>query len=96
MASEVRTSGMGETSLRACGAQSATIGSLIREVLQTLSTIDFEHSLAMMNLEISRSGDDQKRFISGKLVAQHRERREPYVMLLSELRRQLQRPPHAA
>jgi hypothetical protein len=90
MASKVMTSSVDEAHQKDREAQSPNIASLINDVSQTLGNIDFEHSLAMMNLEVSRSSDDQKRFIRGKLVAQHRERREPYVTLLSELRRHLQ------
>jgi hypothetical protein len=96
MASKVITTDMGEANPRDREAQSPTVGSLIKDVSQTLGNIDFEHNLAMMNLDVCRSSDEQKSFIRGKLVAQHRERREPYVTLLSDLRRHLQHPAHAA
>ncbi len=96
MVSEVMTTGVDETKPSDREAQSLTVRALIRDVSQTLGNIDFEHNLAMRNLEASRTSDDQKRFIRGKLIAQHRERREPYVALLTEMRRQLQHLPHAA
>lgn len=95
MAGKVMTAGVFEIPSSGREAQFLTIGSLIGDVSQTLGNIDFEHNVAIRNLEVSRSSSDQKRFIREKLVAQHHERREPYVALLTELGRQLQcLPPH--
>jgi len=95
MAGKVTNAGVFERISSHREAQFLTIGSLIRDVSQTLANIDFEHDVAIGKLEVSRSSSDQKRFIREKLVAQHHERREPYVALLTELGRQLQcLPPH--
>jgi hypothetical protein len=97
MASKVMTAGVFEIISSGDEEQLLTIGLLIRDVSQILSNIDFGHNVAIRDLEVSRSSSNQKRFISKKLIAQHHERRGPYVALLTELRRQLPcLPPHVA
>ena len=68
-------------------AYSPSIDSMMREVLHTLRNIDFQHDAELERLEISRTDEELKSYIKGKLLAKHRARREPYVELLAELRK---------
>jgi hypothetical protein len=79
---QVTNAGVFEITSSGREAQLLTIGLLIRDVSHTLGNIDFEYNVAIRNLEVSRSSSDQRRYIRERLVAQHRERREPYMMLL--------------
>jgi hypothetical protein len=63
------------------------VDSMMREVLHTLGNIDFQHDAELDQLEQSRTDEELKNYIRGKLLARHRERREPYVELLTELRK---------
>jgi hypothetical protein len=66
---------------------SPTIDSMMREVLHTLGNIDFQYDAELEQLEQSSTDKDLKNSIRGKLLAKHRERREPYVELLTDLRK---------
>ena len=68
-------------------AYSPSIDSMMSEVLHTLRNIDFQHDAELERLEISRTDEELKSYIKGKLLAKHRARREPYVELLAELRK---------
>jgi hypothetical protein len=59
----------------------------MREVLNTLCDIDFEHEVDLINLEQRDSDESFKAFFRGVLNAAHRQKRRPYAELLSELRR---------
>jgi FMN phosphatase YigB (HAD superfamily) len=56
-----------------------------------LGDIDSQHELELERLEASNTDQDLKHDIRRKLVARHRERREPYVELLTVLRQQQHR-----
>jgi hypothetical protein len=60
---------------------------MMRKVLHTLRNIDVQQDAELERLETSRTDEELKNYIRGKLLARHRERREPYVELLSELRK---------
>ena len=64
---------------------SAAIEPMMREILQTLANIDFEHDMALEKLELSETDPAFKRKIAKRLDEQHQERRDPYVRLLAEL-----------
>ena len=66
-----------------------TADSMISEILDTLRNIDLQHDAELQQLENSSTDDELKNDIRGKLLAKHRERREPYVELLTELRKHL-------
>jgi len=73
-------------------AHSLTNDSMMREVLHTLRNIDFQHDAELGRLELSSMDEELKNYIKGKLLARYRERREPYVELLAELRKYQHRP----
>ncbi len=73
-------------------AYSPSIDSMMRDVLHTLGNIDFQQDAELERLEISRTDEELKSYIKGKLLAKHRARREPYVELLTELRKHQHRP----
>ena len=60
---------------------------MMSEVLNTLRNIDLQHDAELQQLENSSTDEELKNDIRGKLLAKHRERREPYVELLTELRK---------
>ena len=66
-----------------------TADTMMSEVLDTLKNIDLQHDAELQQLENSSTDDELKNDIRGKLLAKHRERREPYVELLTELRKHL-------
>ncbi len=68
-------------------AHSPSAESMASEVLETLKNIDLQHEAELQQLVSSSTDDALKNDITGKLVAKHRERREPYVELLAELRK---------
>ncbi len=70
---------------------SATVPSMMRDVLHMLGDIDSQHELELERLEASNTDQDLKHDIRRKLVARYRERREPYVELLTVLRQQQHR-----
>ena len=70
-------------------AHTPTADSMMSEILNTLKNIDLQHDAELAQLENSSTADELKNDIRGKLLAKHRERREPYVELLTELRKHL-------
>lgn len=62
---------------------------MMQETLRTLANIDFEHEMEVTRLVESTVAPALKSGIMQKLVARHRERREPYVQLLASLRAKL-------
>jgi hypothetical protein len=70
-------------------AHTPTADAMMSEVLNTLKNIDLQHDAELAQLENSSTDDELKNDIRGKLLAKHRERREPYVELLTELRKHL-------
>jgi hypothetical protein len=58
---------------------------LMQEVLRRLADIDFEHDVALGRLEASSEDAGLKRHLAERLKARHRERREPYVRMLTDL-----------
>ena len=68
------------------------IGAAMREVLHKLCDIDFQHQVDLYNLEQSDTGADRKAWIEENLRTAHRAKRQPYVDLLNDLRRQQHRP----
>lgn len=55
-------------------------------VARTLTNIELQCEAALARLEHSCSDKDLRDFIKGQLLSKFRERREPYVALLEELR----------
>ena len=70
-------------------AHTPTADAMMSEVLNTLRNIDLQYDAELQQLENSSTADELKNDIRGKLLAKHRERREPYVELLTELRKHL-------
>jgi hypothetical protein len=68
-------------------AHTPTADAMLSEVLNTLKSIDLQHDAELQQLENSSIDDELKNDIRGKLLAKQRERREPYVELLAELRK---------
>ncbi len=66
---------------------SSSIDLMMQEVVHTLRNIDCQHNAELERLEPSSTDEALKNYIRGKLLARHRERREPYVELLAELRK---------
>ena len=62
---------------------------MIQDTLHTLANIDFEHETDVARLIESSMSPALKANVMQKLVARHRERREPYVQLLTSLRAQV-------
>jgi hypothetical protein len=71
--------------------QTPSIASMMREVLHLLGNIDFEHEIQLAKLENSNTDQELKSHIGKKIRAAHRERREPYLELLTTLRQRQQR-----
>ena len=65
----------------------SAIDLMMRQVLHTLRNIDVQQDAELERLETSSTDEELKNNIRGRLLASHRERREPYVELLSELRK---------
>ena len=70
-------------------ADAPTVDSMIDEALLTLKSLDIQHDAELEQLEKSGIDEELKNDIRAKLLAKHRERREPYVELLTELRKHL-------
>jgi hypothetical protein len=66
---------------------SPTIDSMMLEIVLALRNIDSEADAELEQLEKSSTDEELKNYIKGKLLARHRERREPYLELLAELRK---------
>ncbi|WP_134499462.1 hypothetical protein [Microvirga pakistanensis] len=62
---------------------------LLQDTARTLSNLDFEYRHEMQRLEASRTDPVLKRQIAESLTIRHRERRQPYVMLVAELQKHL-------
>jgi len=62
---------------------------LLRDTVRTLSNLDFEHHHEMQKLESSRTNPVLKRQIAENLRLRHRERRQPYVGLVTQLQKHL-------
>jgi hypothetical protein len=56
-----------------------------------LGDIDSQHELELERLQASNTDQNLKQDIRSKLVTRYRERREPYVQLLTVLRQQQHR-----
>jgi hypothetical protein len=70
---------------------SPTVPSMMRDVLHMLADIDSQHELELERLQASNTDQNLKQDIRSKLVTRYRERREPYVQLLTVLRQQQHR-----
>lgn len=55
-------------------------------VARTLTNIELQCEAELVRLEQSQINEEQRRFIREQLLSKFRERREPYVSLLEELR----------
>jgi len=75
---------------------SSDIQVMMQELLRTLANIDFQHEIEMEKLKQSATDEELKKYIKEKLLARHRERREPYINLLAELRQHQHRMSFAA
>ena len=62
---------------------------LLQSTSQTLSNLDFEHRHEIQRVERGRTDAVLKRQIIDNLKRRHRERRQPYVALIAELRSHL-------
>jgi hypothetical protein len=67
------------------------IDSMMREVLHMLGNIDFEYEVELDRIEKDCSSQELKDHIKRRIRAAHRERREPYVELLTTLRQRQHR-----
>jgi hypothetical protein len=65
---------------------SPSVDSMMREVLHMLGNIDFEHEVELDKVERNLTDQELKSSIRKKIETAHRERREPYVELLAQLR----------
>ncbi len=75
---------------------SSQLNFLMRDLLQTLSNIDFAHQLEIEKVESSNSDAEMKEYIKDKMHQSHQQRRQPYVDLLDELRRKQHQQSFAA
>jgi hypothetical protein len=69
--------------------QSFDLGGLLQSTSRTLSNLDFEHQHEMQRVERGRTDAMLKKQILENLQRRHRERRQPYVALIAELRKHL-------
>ena len=69
--------------------QSFDLYGLWQNTSRTLSNLDFEHQHEMQRVERSRTDPMLKKQILENLQRRHRERRQPYVALVAELRKHL-------
>jgi len=70
---------------------SPSIDSMMREVLHMIGNIDFEYQVELDKVEKNMSDHELKDYIKRKIEAAHREKREPYVALLTQLRQRQHR-----
>jgi hypothetical protein len=61
----------------------------LQSTSRTLSNLDFEHQHEMQRVERGRTDPALKRQIIDNLKRRHRERRQPYVVLIAELQSHL-------
>ena len=71
------------------GNQSFDLHALLQSTSRTLSNLDFEHQHEMQRVERGRTNPVLKRQIIDSLKRRHRERRQPYVVLIAELQSHL-------
>lgn len=71
------------------GSESFDLPALLQSTSRTLSNLDFEHRHEVQRLERSRTDPVLKKQIVENLQRRHRERRQPYVMLIAELQKHL-------
>jgi hypothetical protein len=64
---------------------------MMREVLHMLGNIDVEYEIRLDEIERSCADHELRSHIQKKIRAAHRERREPYVELITSLRQRQQR-----
>jgi hypothetical protein len=64
---------------------SSKVQPMMQDVLRRLADIDFEHDVALGRLAESSADAGLKGQLAERLKARHRERREPYVRMLTEL-----------
>ncbi len=57
-------------------------------VARTLTNIEFRHCEDMLALKRSPIEIEQRNFIKGQMLSKYRERRQPYLDLLKQLRHQ--------
>jgi hypothetical protein len=69
--------------------QSFDLYGLWQNTSRTLSNLDFEHQHEMQRVERGRTDAMLKKQILENLQRRHRERRQPYVALIAELRKHL-------
>jgi hypothetical protein len=62
---------------------------LLQSTSRTLSNLDFEHQHEVQRVERGRTDPALKRQITENLKRRHRERRQPYVVLITELQSHL-------
>lgn len=65
------------------------LSALLQSTSRTLSNLDFEHQHEMQRAERGRTDPALKRQIIDSLKRRHRERRQPYVVLIAELQSHL-------
>lgn len=65
------------------------LSALLQETIRTLSNLDFEYRHEVERLSNSRTDPILKKQIAESLMIRHRERRQPYVMLVAELQKHL-------
>ena len=70
---------------------SPDINAMMREVLHLLGDIDFKHEVELDALERSAVDAELKNHIKRRISTAYRERREPYVELLTTLRQRQHR-----
>jgi hypothetical protein len=87
MLNKNNNSDVNNTVQRQYWTDSASIDLMMRKVLHTLRNIDVQQDAELERLETSSTDEELKNYIRGRLLTRHRERREPYVELLSELRK---------
>jgi hypothetical protein len=75
--------------LNVSGSRNFDLHALLRDTARTLSNLDFEHQHEIQSLEASRTDPALKKQIAENLRLRHRERRQPYVMLVAELQKHL-------
>jgi hypothetical protein len=71
------------------GEQPFDLHALLQNTSRTLCNLDFEHQHKMQRVERGRTDPALKRQIIDSLKRRHRERRQPYVVLIAELQSHL-------
>jgi hypothetical protein len=69
--------------------QSFDLGGLLQSTSRTLSNLDFEHQHEVQRVERTRTDPMLKKQIVENLQRRHRERCQPYMALIAELRKHL-------